>query len=1296
MAKILIKRSDVAGFVPATTDLSIGELQLNTTDGKMFMKRSVLTVESILEIGKDAATAVKLMTGRKINGVVFDGTQDISFGTNSVLEESNLYYTQGRFDSAFGNKTTTNLFEGTNLYYTQARFDAALGAKTTNDLTEGSNLYYTQARFNTAFAAKSTTNLTEGTNLYYTNARASAAAPVQTVAGRTGNVVINLSDVVNAMNKTGDTMTGALILNADPVLPLGAATKNYVDTQISGGTASSANKLTTARNINSTPFDGTHDISFTTDVTAEGTSNLYYTQARFDAAFAAKSTTNLAEGTNLYYTNARASAAAPVQTVAGRNGNVVLAVADVSGAAPLASPALTGIPIAPTAASGTNTTQLATTAFVSNAVSTATGGSVASALKWTNARSLSITGDATATLAAVDGSADVSSALTLATVNSNVGSFGAAANTVILTANAKGLITAVSATPIDIATSQVTSGTFADARIAASNVTQHQAALTIVETQITNGGLLARVADNETIAGTWTFNNAVTGIDPTNATHYATKQYVDNITTGLDFKASVKVATTTNIALTGTQTIDGVAVVAGDRVLVKDQTTATQNGIYVVAAGAWARSLDADNTPGQEVSAGLYCFIEQGTTNGDTGWVLTTDGAIVLGTTSLTFAQFTGLGQVIAGNGLTKTGSTISALSASATRIVSSVGGLDLALVTDSGTGLFRKLNTDGYGRVTGTTSVIPSDITSALGFTPVNKAGDAMTGPLTVSGAITSATSVNATGHVFAGNPTASVGGNGQIKFYRDTGVLGWAVGVDGSAGGTNLILFDMVGNTSRVTVAPDGTFTSFVAGSQRFQTTTLGATVSGTLSATNLQSTGLAYLNGATGAYTGVSSGVTINYTGNGTQYGIALKPASNTAVTQPISFLTSTSTYGAGVAMASIQQISDTTMNLSGLWTAGTQPPSDNSQLIATTAFVTNAISQGNTSGNAATATKLQTARTINGVAFDGTANITVADATKLPLTGGTLTGNLNVTTSGSSTSILITDTGANGANIKLVGNGATTPIKYVRSQNGNFQVLNDAYSTPILTVTDAGALTVPGIVTAPSFTGNLTGNLTGYKNVDNTNEMTLANGFAGGQLNMNYRGASGAITQVNVWNGITASGVLAKIVALNIDASGNTTGNAATATSAQTVTNAAQPAITSVGTLTSLNVAGAITSTTNITATGNVTGRFVISSVSPSLAAAGSTQGNGASITNQITVISTATAGTAQAVVLPVPVAGQTCILINTTGVTISVFPSASVAIDALGLNAAYSLGPNARLMFVATTTSQWYTMTGVYA
>lgn len=127
---------------------------------------------------------------------------------------------------------------------------------------------------------------------------------------------------------------------------------------------------------------------------------------------------------------------------------------------------------------------------------------------------------------------------------------------------------------------------------------------------------------------------------PTAAADAVTKAYVDGLLAGAtDYKESVRVATTTNITLSGTQTIDGVSVVAGDRVLVKNQTTASENGIYVVASGAWTRATDFDTSA--EASPGALIPVEEGTANGDKLFIHATNGPVTLGTTSLTFVSLT-------------------------------------------------------------------------------------------------------------------------------------------------------------------------------------------------------------------------------------------------------------------------------------------------------------------------------------------------------------------------------------------------------------------------------------------------------------------------------------------------------------------------------------------------------------------------------------------------------------------------------------------------------------------------------
>jgi hypothetical protein len=143
---------------------------------------------------------------------------------------------------------------------------------------------------------------------------------------------------------------------------------------------------------------------------------------------------------------------------------------------------------------------------------------------------------------------------------------------------------------------------------------------------------------------------------PTATNDAATKGYVDSAVEGLSWKQAARAATTANITLSGTQTVDGVALLAGDRVLVKNQSTGHQNGIYVVSSGAWSRSADMNNSA--EFN-GAVVFVQEGTTQADTKWVQTGDGIITVGVSTVTFTQFGGGGGVTAAAPITLTGNTV-------------------------------------------------------------------------------------------------------------------------------------------------------------------------------------------------------------------------------------------------------------------------------------------------------------------------------------------------------------------------------------------------------------------------------------------------------------------------------------------------------------------------------------------------------------------------------------------------------------------------------------------------------------
>lgn len=336
------------------------------------------------------------------------------------------------------------------------------------------------------------------------------------------------------------------------------------------------------------------------------------------------------------------------------------------------------------------------------------------------------------------------------------------------------------------------------------------------------------------------FNNQnITGLaNPVNDQDAATKSYVDAARAGLDVKESVRVGTTEEITLSGVQTIDGVAVVAGDRVLVKNQGDGKLNGIYVVSAGAWSRALDADgsNIAGAEVTSGLFTFVEEGIINADSAWVLTTNNPITLNTTALSFTQFSGAGQITAGAGITKSGNILDVVSASTERIVVNADNIDLATVSQSdtngtaGINFVQSITKDSYGRISGrvvadiraastsqtgivqlndsTSSTLTTEAATAnavraawsLADAALPKSGGTLTGKVSLTNATQSVVSLN----VGAGtaDPLTLISGDfwvnaGAIKYHNgtvtktvaftDSSITGNAANVTGVIAGAN-----------------------------------------------------------------------------------------------------------------------------------------------------------------------------------------------------------------------------------------------------------------------------------------------------------------------------------------------------------------------------------------------------------------------------------------------------------------------------------------------------------------------------
>jgi len=267
--------------------------------------------------------------------------------------------------------------------------------------------------------------------------------------------------------------------------------------------------------------------------------------------------------------------------------------------------------------------------------------------------------DITATTIDINGNADISGSLGVGSTTASTLKVSDLTNNRIVIAGASGEIEDDANFTFDGTTFAVTAATdiTGDLDVDAVNINGSTVSTTTSNTDLT-------LSPNGT--GTVKVPSGYDDRSGLGALSLVTKGYVDAVKQALDIKDSVHVASTANVALTAGSSgleagdaIDGVTLVAGDRVLLKNQTDASENGIYVAVASGGTPTRSTDANASAEVTSGMFVFVEEGTANGDQGYVLTTNNVITLNTTDLTFTQFSGAGQITAGNGMTKSANTL-------------------------------------------------------------------------------------------------------------------------------------------------------------------------------------------------------------------------------------------------------------------------------------------------------------------------------------------------------------------------------------------------------------------------------------------------------------------------------------------------------------------------------------------------------------------------------------------------------------------------------------------------------------
>lgn len=678
----------------------------------------------------------------------------------------------------------------------------------------------------------------------------------------------------------------------------------------------------------------------------------------------------------------------------------------------------------------------------------------------------------------------------------------------------------------------------------------------------------------------------ITGLaTPTQATDAATKGYVDAAAQGLDIKNSVRVTTSSDIDLTtgGLLTIDSVTTVAGDRVLVKGQTNKSQNGIYIVAAGAWARSGDAYETG--QLTPGSFTFVEEGTNYRDSGWVISTNGVITLGTSIIEWTQFSGSGSYSASNGVQLIGSNFSANVDDSTIAVVS-GALKvkdgLTLVTPNiGVATGTSLNL-GSGAIDSGNITVAANADITLSGADSQITGANLVSATYITGTLTTEAQPNITsvGTLTDANisGTLNVGGNAFIAnangiytdgyYYAD----GTEIDFQTAAGNATELQFKATGSNDLAS-SPNLTFSGTAL------TVTGTANVSGQVIAGNIKTDSL------------TTGRVTLQGAGNVLADSANLTFSSDTLVVTGTANVSGTVNAG-NITSSGLTSTHVVFADTGGRLTSDADLTFDGTELKANAANVVNAFTAANITDRALTSGRVTFAGAggllgdSDNFKFDTSTNVmTVTGNIQLNGTAGegSLNGNGSISMTGNIT----------GARLEATGGGLilTTGNANVGNLNATYiaGTLTTAAQPNITSVGNLTALTVTGLTTLDTLanvkiSGGANGQIISTDGAGNLSFISNDSGkIVNGSSNVSIPTLDGNIIMVSGGTTVlTVTGVGANITG-TLDVTGNISGNHISA--ANTITASANTDSTS-------SITGTIKVTGGMAATGNIyTGKAV---------------------------------------------------------------------------------------------------------